>query len=122
MNGEQECLFIADHLTGKLWHVYSRSNKPPLNWLNRWIVCHTIPNVQNKYVVMDQVGEMNRNPAILSLSDKYGYTVRRTATGASHQKYPDELPHRYIGVSGRSLMEGHKFSLKIWTLLPQSLY
>ena len=51
---------------------------------------------------------MARNPAILSLLEKYGYAIRRTAPDASHQNYSDEGPHRYTGESVRSLMEVHQ--------------
>ena len=57
---------------------------------------------------MYQGGEMARNPAILSLLEKYGYAIRRTAPDASHQNYSDEGPHRYTGESVRSLMEVHQ--------------
>ena len=52
-NLDQAYLIIAYHLKGKLWHVSSVSKNPPLNYLNRWCSCHTDPNVQKKYVVMD---------------------------------------------------------------------
>ena len=58
---------------------------------------------------------MTHNPAIVSLFDKYGYAVRRTDPDTYYQNYPDEVPHIYTGKSGRSLMEGHKDPLKIWT-------
>ena len=80
MNGYQEYLLIADHLIGKLWNVSSGSKKPPMNWKKICLACHTTPNMQNKYVVMDQGGQMDRKPAIVSMFDKYGYGVRQTAT------------------------------------------
>ena len=95
MNGDQAYLLIADHITVKLWHVSYGSNKTTLNWLIRWLACHTPPNAQNKYVVMDQGGKMAQKPEIVSLFDKYGYAVRWTFPDASHQNYPDEGPHRY---------------------------
>ena len=67
INGEEAYLLISDHLTGKLWHVSSVSNKPTLNWINMCISCRTPQNLQNKYVAMDQGGEMTQNPEILSL-------------------------------------------------------
>ena len=56
MNGDQAYLLIEDHITVKLWHVSYGSNKPTLNWLNRWLDYNTPPNEQNKYVVMYQGG------------------------------------------------------------------
>ena len=40
---------------------------------------------------------MARNPAIVSLFYKYGYSVKQTAPDACHQNYPAERPYRYIG-------------------------
>ena len=56
MNGDQAYLLIEDHITVKLLHVSYGSNKPTLNWLNRWLDYNTPPNEQNKYVVMYQGG------------------------------------------------------------------
>ena len=53
-------------------------------------------------------------PATVSLFDKYGYAVRRTASDDSHQNSPDEAPPRYIGKTSIYLLEGHQVPLKIW--------
>ena len=63
---------------------------------------------------MYQGGEMARNPAIVSLFDKYGYEVRRTAPDAYHQNSPAEVPHRYIVEAVSYLVEGHQVPLKPW--------
>ena len=34
---------------------------------------------------------------VLSIMDKYGYIVRNISPGFSHQNYPEEIPHEYIG-------------------------
>ena len=41
--------------------------------------------MQNKFLVMDQGGEMDRNPAIVSLFDKHGYLVKRIAKYAPNK-------------------------------------
>ena len=114
MNGDQAYFIIADYLTGKLWHVSSVINNPPLNWLNIWIACNNTPNVHNKYVVMDQGGEMSQNPTIVSLFDKYVYAVRCTASDTSPKNYPDEGPCRYIGEAVSSLMERNQVTPKVF--------
>ena len=53
---------------------------------------------------MYQGGEMARNPAIVSLFDKYDYAVRRNAPDTSQNKIPDERPHRYTGELVMSLI------------------
>ena len=68
------------------------------------LACHILSNVHNNYVVMYQGGEMARNPAIVSLFDKYDYAVRRNAPDTSQNKIPDERPHRYTGELVMSLI------------------
>ena len=68
--------------------------------------------MKTRYVVIYLGGETTRYPAILSLFDKYGYALRRTATDASHKNYTADGPHRYIGEAVRNLMEGHQITQK----------
>ena len=49
-----------------------------------------------KYVVTDQGREMPQDPATVSLFEKYGHAVRRTATYDSHQSSPAEGNYKYI--------------------------
>ena len=72
MNEEKAYLIILENLTEKSWCVSSGINNPPLNRLNIWIDFHNPPNVRTKCVIMDQGGKIARNPAIVSLFDKYG--------------------------------------------------
>ena len=51
---------------------------------------------------------------MVSIFEKYGYTVIQTDPDASYKNYPDEIPRTYIAESFRSLVQGHQVPLKIW--------
>ena len=54
---------------------YSVINKTITIWLNIWLVCSPTSYVPSRYVAMEYRRETKRNTDVMSLLDKYGYTV-----------------------------------------------
>ena len=66
-----------------------RSKAPPIDFLNCWLAKHGLPlDSSNKYVHMDQGGELGHCPDVVTLFESAGYSVELTAPDASHEKGP----------------------------------
>ena len=63
------------------------SKATPLVWLKNFLDTHS-PKCHDKYVMMDQGGELYRNPKIHAVFKKYDYTIQPTGAGTSNQNGP----------------------------------
>jgi hypothetical protein len=92
------------------------SKASPIKYLESFLQEY-LPNVPNKFVVLDQGGELYRNPAILNLFQKYKYKYNMYPTGAdaSFQNGPVERAHRTIATSIRALLFGSDLPIKFWS-------
>jgi len=95
-------------------HGDTRTSKAsPLKYLESFLEEYS-PNVSNKFVVMDQGGEMYRNPAILNLFQRYKYQVFPTGADASFQNGQVKRSHRTVATSVRALLFGAGLPVKFW--------
>ena len=69
------------------------SKATPIKWLTKFLETCS-PNCKDKHVMMDQGGELHRNPLVKKLFAHYGYTAQPTGAGASNQNGPVEQNHR----------------------------
>ena len=114
LNGETAWILIADAQT-KMLHGDTRVSKAsPLKYLESFLQEYS-PNVPNKFVVLDQGGELYRNPAILNLFRRYKYRVYPTGADASFQNGPVERAHRTVATSIRALLFGADLPIKFWS-------
>jgi hypothetical protein len=112
-NGETCYILIADHSTQTLAGATRISKASPLNWLRQWLSRHS-PTVDNKYVVLDQGGELYKNPKIRALFLEYNYDVIPTGADSSHQNAPVERPHQTIGNALCSMLSGANLDARFW--------
>jgi len=86
IHGETCYLLLYDHATERLDGVCRQSKAPPIAWLKKWLTKNVKDDVKDRYIFMDQGGELYRSKAIRDLFEKeFGYVIRVTGTGAHHQ-------------------------------------
>lgn len=71
------------------------SKATPLQWSAVFLETHS-PRCHDKHVMMNQGGELYRNPKVHQLFKKHGYTVQPTGASASNQNGPVERNHGTI--------------------------
>jgi hypothetical protein len=113
LRGESCYILIYDHFTQHLDGEPRISKGSPLDWLSCYLR-RNAPNCADKYVVLDQGGELYRNPKVRALFNQYGYDVRPTGADASNQNGPVERSHQTIGNALRSMLSGAGLTAKFW--------
>ena len=98
INGETAWILISDAQT-KMLHGDTRTSKAsPIKYLESFLEQYS-PNVSNKFVVLDQGGELYGNPEILNLFCKYKYQIFPTGSDLSCSNGAVERAHRTIETS-----------------------
>ena len=98
INGETAWILISDAQT-KMLHGDTRTSKAsPIKYLESFLEQYS-PNVSNKFVVLDQGGELYGNPEILNLFCKYKYQIFPTGSDLSCSNGAVERAHRTITTS-----------------------
>ena len=111
--GETSWILIADHATKRLFGDTRFSKASPIEWLDRFLRMHS-PNCPDKYVCLDQGGELYKNPLVRELFHKYDYTIRPTGADASNQNGPVERAHGTVAAAVRALLHGAGLGIKFW--------
>jgi GAG-pre-integrase domain len=93
LNGKTCYILVADHFSGTLYGKAFRTKAPPVEWLNQWLALHA-PPCPDKYVRLDQGGDLSKCAAITDLFRNAGYYVEITGAGNSAQNGPVECPIR----------------------------
>ena len=113
INGETAWILVTDHFTG-MKHGDTRISKAaPILWLKHFLAQYN-PLCGNKYVYMDQGGELFNNPEVKNLFQKSGYTIKPTGADASHQNGPVKRGHQTIADMMRALLTGANLDIKFW--------
>jgi hypothetical protein len=113
-NGETSFITLTDHFSDTVDGTVRVSKGAPVNWVRQWLLHHAPRGVQNKYVHMDQGGELFANPKIRSLFKEFGYDLRPTGADSSHQNGPAERAHQTIGNGLRTLLNGANLDARFW--------
>ena len=113
LNGETSWILVSDHVTRRLHGDTRVSKATPIEWLRQFLTDHD-PNVPDKYVFMDQGGELYRNPEVQELFKSFGYQIRPTGADASNQNGPVERAHRTVANAIRSMLHGARLDIKFW--------
>ena len=113
VNGETCWILVSDHFTGYLVGDTRVNKGSPIKWLERLLDDYA-PRISNKYVYMDQGGELFKNPEVRSLFTKRGYDVRPTGADSSHQNGPVERAHLTVANGLRSMLHGASLPVKFW--------
>ena len=112
-NGETSFIVLKDHFTGTLDGTVRISKGAPVNWLRQWLVRHA-PQVSDKYVHLDQGGELYNNPKIRALFKEFHFDIYPTGADSSHQNGPVERSHQTIGDALRTLLTGANLDPRFW--------
>ena len=70
--------------------------------------------MENKWVVMDQGGELYNNAEVVNLFKFYTYKIYPTGADASHQNGPVEQGHQSVLTFIKSLLIGAGLKTKFW--------
>ena len=111
INGETCWVLVSDHFTGIQWGAVRRSKASPIEWLCHFLLQNS-PTCKDKYVYLDQGGELYGNPDIKNLFANWHYEILPTGVDASHQNGPVERAHRSVGDHVRALLEGAALDIK----------
>ena len=68
----------------------------------------------NKYVCMDQGGELYNNPKVRNLFKSYDYEIRPTGADASNQNGPVERGHMVVANAVRAMLLGAGLDVSFW--------
>jgi hypothetical protein len=79
--------------------------KKPLLWLKEFLTTY-YPTCTRKYVNLDQGGELYANPKVVSLFERFGYSVHPTGADASIQNGPVERAHLTVANALRAMLLG----------------
>jgi hypothetical protein len=74
------------------------------------------PNARDKWVVMDQGGELYNNPLVCNIFKKYKYTIYPTGADNSSQNGPVKRSHRTISQGVKAILVGAGLDIKFWPL------
>lgn len=112
-NGETCWILVSDHFT-RMKHGDTRVSKAtPLEWLRQFLRKHS-PTCDDKYVYLDQGGELYNNPKVLALFKRFEYEVRPTGADASNQNGPVERGHLTVANHVRALLSGANLDIQFW--------
>jgi hypothetical protein len=115
LNGETCYVLAGDHFTGRL-HGEARVNKgAPVVWIRSFLKRYSPgPSVKDKYVYLDQGGELYNNPAVRKLFKEFDYDVFPTGADSSHQNGFVERSHGHIGDALRAKLTGSNLDARFW--------
>ena len=115
LHGETCYCLITDHHSKALYGECFASKNPPVEFLNTWLTKYDPgPTVKDKYVRMDQGGELSKSAKIVALFQNSKYRIEPTASNSSHQNGPVERPHRTIGAALRCMLFGASLPFQYW--------
>ena len=113
INRETAWVLVTNHFTG-MQHGDTRTSKAaPILWLKHFLAQYN-PTCTDKYVYMDQGGELFNNPEIKNLFTKSGDRIHPTGADTSNQNGPVERAHRSIADTIRALLTGSGIDTKFW--------
>ena len=113
LNKEIAWILITDHFTGMKHGDTRQSKASPIEWLRHFLNQYS-PNCPDKYIHMDQGGELNNNPEVCNLFKHFNYNIFPTSADSLHQNGPVERAHRTVGDTVRALLTGANLDIKFW--------
>jgi Reverse transcriptase (RNA-dependent DNA polymerase)/GAG-pre-integrase domain len=113
IQGQTCYILIADHFSGMLYGHTFKNKAPPIQWLNEWLAIHSPPCL-DKYVRMDQGGDLAKCREITTIFRNAGYQIEITGAGNSAQNGPVERPHQTIAEGIRALLYGADLEPTFW--------
>jgi hypothetical protein len=112
-NGETCWILIVDHFSRYKTGATRVSKAAPLDWL-RTFLRERSPSCPDKYVHLDQGGELYANPKVRDLFTEFGYALCPTGADSSHQNGPVERGHLTVANAIRALLTGANLDVCFW--------
>ena len=113
LNGETSWILISDAFTKMLHGDTRQSKSSPVKYLESFLEEYS-PHVSNKFVVLDQGGELYGNPKVRNLFRRYKYRIYPTGSDSSFSNGAVERAHRTVAQCVRALLFGANQHLKFW--------
>ena len=100
-------------------HREARISKAfPISWISHSLNQY-YPTCNEKYIHLDQGGELFNNPDVKNLLQSFGYTLHPTVVDTSHQYGPVERAHRTLDNYIRAILTEYNLDINFW---PYALY
>ena len=113
INGEQALILISNGKT-RMLHGDTRLTKAsPLKYLEYFLKEYS-PECKNKWVIMDNGGELYSNPKIWNLFSSFGYEIYTTSPDSSNQNGPVEWAHHTVSQGIKASLFGAGLDVKFW--------
>ena len=113
-NGETAWILVTDHYSRMKHGAAMISKAAPLDWLRKFLEKHS-PQCRDKYIYLDQGGELYKNPKVCELFEEYGYKdIQPTGADASNQNGPVERGHLTVANSILAMLTGSNLGVKFW--------
>jgi hypothetical protein len=106
INGETSWVLIADAFFRMLHGDVRLSKASPVKYFESLLSEYSPQNVRDKWVVMDQGGELYNNPLVCNVFKKYNYTIYPTGADNSSQNGPVEQSHRTVSKGVKAILIG----------------
>jgi hypothetical protein len=114
LNGETCWILVSDHFSRYMIGDTRLLKASPVYWLQNMLSKHAEHLCKDKYVYLDQGGELYKYPVIRSLFERYGYDVRPTGSDSSHQNGPVERAHLTVANGVQSMLIGGNLDIAFW--------
>jgi hypothetical protein len=115
INGENFWVLIADAFSRMLHGDVRLSKASPVKYFESFL-SEYLPNVRDKWVVMDQGGELYNNPLVRNVFKKHKYTIYPTGADNSSQNGPVERSHCTVSQGVKAILIGAGLDIKFWPL------
>lgn len=112
-NGETCWILVSDHFSRMLHGDTRISKASPVTWLREFLKKYA-PQCEDKYVVLDQGGELYANPIVRELFEEFGYEIRPTGADSSNENGPVERAHLTMANGIRAMLTGANLDVRFW--------
>jgi GAG-pre-integrase domain len=113
LNGEASWILVSDHFTQRLHGDTRVSKASPIAWLRHFLKNHS-PHIRDKYVFLDQGGELYGNTIVRERFKEFHYEIRPTGSDSSNQNGPVERAHCTVSNALRAMLHGANLEIKFW--------
>ncbi len=115
LDGYRSYLLIIDRKTRYTWVFLTKSKKPPLETVDKFLSEHGHPTAHNRTVRTDKGGELWGSQQFRKIINDHGFIMDRTAPYAAFQNGIAERPNRTFGKMVRSLLHAAALGPEYWS-------
>lgn len=113
LNGKTCWILVSNHFSRMKHSSTHISKASPLQWLSDFLKRYS-PDCHDKYVFLDQGGELYRNPQVHELFKCFDYEIRPTGANLSNQNGPVERAHLTVANAVQAMLTGANLPIKFW--------